>query len=67
MDREARSKMRESVPRRIFLVINTIFLLLVALVCIAPFVNLLAISFSDKVAVAAGGHVLAKGTHACRV
>jgi putative aldouronate transport system permease protein len=35
-------------------VCNTVFLLVVALICIAPFVNLLAISFSDKVAVAAG-------------
>lgn len=46
--------MKESVPRRIFLVCNTVFLLIVALVCISPFINLLSVSFSDKVAVAAG-------------
>ncbi|MCX7030232.1 MAG: carbohydrate ABC transporter permease [Spirochaetes bacterium] len=33
---------------------NTVFLLIVALVCITPFINLLAVSFSDKIAVAAG-------------
>ncbi|OHD74254.1 MAG: ABC transporter permease [Spirochaetes bacterium RBG_13_68_11] len=46
--------MKESVPRKIFLVCNTVFLLIVAVVCIVPFINLLAVSFSDKVAVAAG-------------
>ena len=46
--------MKESVPRKIFLVCNTVFLLIVAAVCIIPFVNLLAVSFSDKVAVSAG-------------
>jgi len=44
----------DSLPRKIFLVCNTVFLLVAALVCIAPFINLLAVSFSDKVAVAAG-------------
>jgi putative aldouronate transport system permease protein len=46
--------LKESVPRKIFLVVNTVFLLITAVVCIAPFVNLLAVSFSDKVAVAGG-------------
>ena len=46
--------MRDSMPRRVFLIGNTIFLVLVALVCISPFINLLAVSFSDKVAVAGG-------------
>jgi putative aldouronate transport system permease protein len=45
---------KESVPRKLFLVCNTVFLLIVAVVCISPFINLLAVSFSDKVAVAAG-------------
>lgn len=45
---------KESLSRKIFLVSNSVFLLLVALLCIAPFINLLAVSFSDKVAVAAG-------------
>jgi putative aldouronate transport system permease protein len=46
--------MKESVPRRVFLVCNTVFLLIVALLCISPFINLLAVSFSDKLAVAGG-------------
>ena len=46
--------MKVSVGRRIFLIGNTIFLLIVALVCIAPFINLLAVSFSNKVAVSGG-------------
>jgi putative aldouronate transport system permease protein len=48
------ARIKESVPRKIFLAINTLFILVIALVCLTPFVNLLAISFSDKVAVAAG-------------
>jgi putative aldouronate transport system permease protein len=35
-------------------VCNTVFLLIVAIICISPFVNLLAVSFSDKIAVASG-------------
>ena len=40
-----------SISRKIFLVFNTIILISLALVCVLPFANLLAISFSDKVAV----------------
>jgi len=47
-------RIKDSIPRKIFLVSNTVFLLIVAFVCIAPFINLLAVSFSDKTAVAAG-------------
>jgi len=47
-------KIRSSIPRKLFVAGNTVFLLVVALICIAPFVNLLAVSFSDKTAVAAG-------------
>jgi putative aldouronate transport system permease protein len=47
-------KIKTSTSRKIFLVSNIIFLLIVAFVCIAPFINLLAVSFSDKTAVAAG-------------
>lgn len=47
-------RVKDSLPRRTFLVVNTIFLLIVALVCVSPFVNLLAVSFSDKIAVAGG-------------
>ncbi len=46
--------MKESASRRVFRICNTLFLLVVAVVCISPFVNLLAVSFSNKVAVAAG-------------
>ncbi|SFJ85621.1 putative aldouronate transport system permease protein [Paenibacillus sp. UNC496MF] len=47
-------RIKASVPRRLFLAANLVFLLVVALLCIAPFINLLAVSFSDKTAVAAG-------------
>jgi putative aldouronate transport system permease protein len=46
--------LKESVARRVFRICNAAFLLIVALVCISPFINLLAVSFSDKVAVAGG-------------
>jgi putative aldouronate transport system permease protein len=47
-------RMKNSISRKIFLVCNIVFLLIVALVCIAPFINLLAVSVSDKTAVAGG-------------
>ncbi|MFB9273793.1 carbohydrate ABC transporter permease [Cohnella cellulosilytica] len=47
-------RIKTSIPRRIFLAVNVAFLILVSLLCIAPFINLLAVSFSDKTAVAAG-------------
>ena len=47
-------RIKTSIPRRIFLAGNVAFLILISLLCIAPFVNLLAVSFSDKTAVAAG-------------
>lgn len=40
--------------RVVFLVINTIFMILISLICLLPFVNLLAISFSSKKAVTSG-------------
>jgi putative aldouronate transport system permease protein len=40
--------------RRVFDIINLIFLTIMGLICILPFINLLAISFSDKMAVASG-------------
>lgn len=46
-------KTKTSPSRKLFLVINYIILTIVSLVCILPFINLLAISFSDKTAVAA--------------
>lgn len=47
------AKTRTSPSRKLFLVINYIVLTIVSLMCILPFINLLAISFSDKTAVAA--------------
>lgn len=49
-----KSKRKESLSRRIFLVGNNIFLILFALLCLVPFFNLLAISLSDAAAVDAG-------------
>jgi putative aldouronate transport system permease protein len=44
----------KSFERRLFHVVNYVILLLVSLVCILPFVNLLAVSFSGSAAVSAG-------------
>ncbi len=43
-----------SLGRRVFHVCNYTFLILVSLLCILPFVNLLAVSFSGSAAVSAG-------------
>lgn len=43
-----------SMPRRIFVVVNTVFLLLLAAVCLAPMLYLLATSLSDRAVVDAG-------------
>ena len=47
------AKTKTSPSRKICLEINYIILTIVSLMCILPFINLLAISFSDKTAVAA--------------
>jgi len=47
-------KIKSSVSRKIFLVLNFIFLTSLALLCVLPFINLLAISFSSKEAVTSG-------------
>lgn len=47
------AKTKTSPSRKAFLVINYIVLTVVSLMCVLPFINLLAISFSDKTAVAA--------------
>ena len=49
-----KSKRKESLSRRIFLVCNITFLIIFAIVCLVPFFNLLAISLSDAAAVDAG-------------
>ena len=46
--------MKTTAGRKTFLIVNVLFLTLVSLVCILPFLNLLAISFSNKNAVAQG-------------
>lgn len=47
------SRHKASPSRRAFLIINFVVLSVMALVCVLPFVNLLAVSFSDKTPVAA--------------
>ncbi len=47
------TKMQTSLSRKIFLVINYILITSLALICVLPFINLLAISFSSKGAVIA--------------
>lgn len=49
-----KNQIRESRARRVFLACNIVFLLVMSVICVAPFINLLAISFSNKIAVAAG-------------
>ncbi|MDR1324834.1 MAG: carbohydrate ABC transporter permease [Treponema sp.] len=46
--------MKATPGRKLFLIINVIFLTIISLICVLPFLNLLAISFSDKNAVAMG-------------
>jgi putative aldouronate transport system permease protein len=46
--------MKTTPARKLFLIINVMFLTIISLVCVLPFLNLLAISFSDKNAVAMG-------------
>ncbi len=51
---EKSMKIKVSVSRKVFLALNAAFLVLFALICLLPFVNLLAISFSSAEAVDAG-------------
>jgi len=46
-------KKKKITSRTVFLFFNYIVLTMVALICVSPFINLLAISFSDKIAVTA--------------
>lgn len=43
-----------SLSRKLFIVLNYIFLISASLICIMPFINVLATSFSDNVSVSAG-------------
>lgn len=45
---------KESVPRKVFLVVNYIVLAVLAAMCILPLINVLAVSFSSSKAAAAG-------------
>lgn len=56
MKDKKKNKIKESPQRRAFIVINYIILIAAAFLCLFPFVNLLATSFSSKLAVV-GGHV----------
>lgn len=47
-------KRKSSKSRKAFMIFNIIFLSSMALICILPFINLLAISFSSKTAVSQG-------------
>ena len=47
------AKTKTSPSRKLFLVVNYIVLTIISLLCVLPFINLLAISFSEKTAVAA--------------
>lgn len=47
-------KFREPLGRKLFIVLNYSILALTAVLCLLPFINLLAISFSSSTAVAAG-------------
>lgn len=47
------NKIKMSIPRKIFLWFNTAVLIILALTCMLPFLNLLAVSFSSQFAVTA--------------
>lgn len=50
----ANNKIKDSVSYRIFKVFNYIFLVSLAVLCVAPFLHILAVSFSDAASNAAG-------------
>ena len=43
-----------STSRRIFLIVNTVFCIVVGIVCVAPVIHVLALSFSAKTPVESG-------------
>lgn len=47
-------RVRESLGSRIFTIINGLFLVLLALMCVLPLVNILAVSLSSNAAATAG-------------
>ena len=48
VNKPTRNRIQESTGRKVFRVVNVIFLILLALICLLPFVNVIAISFSDS-------------------
>lgn len=48
INKPTKNRIKESNGRRIFRVVNAIVLVLLALICLLPFVNVIAISFSDS-------------------
>ena len=50
----AEMKIKQSLPYRIFSVVNTVVLGILAICCIIPFIHILAVSFSDMKSTTAG-------------
>ena len=48
-----KNRIKDSISYRVFSVVNGIFLTLLALLCVIPFVHILAVSFSDAASTAA--------------
>ena len=48
VNKPTRNRIQESSGRKVFRVVNVIVLILLALICLLPFVNVIAISFSDS-------------------
>lgn len=48
VNKPMRNRIQESTGRKVFRVVNVIVLILLALICLLPFVNVIAISFSDS-------------------
>ena len=47
-------KIKTSMSRKVFVVINTMVLVLLAVSCIIPFINIIAVSLSDQISVTSG-------------
>lgn len=56
MGKKKKNKIKQSPQRKAFIIVNYIILITASFLCLFPFVNLLAVSFSSKLAVV-GGHV----------
>ena len=48
VNKPTRNRIQESTGRKVFRAVNVIVLILLALICLLPFVNVIAISFSDS-------------------